>query len=103
MRISDWSSDVCSSDLPVEPTARSKSRTTSVNCAQMISLFAFALRKSSRNPSYIYPPFGSQGNYKQIGRESRRERRGQLVYISWVAGSLNKNAHTCSESEKDHS
>src|SRR3546814_13091664 len=79
MRISDWSSDVCSSDL-----SASSGRTSGRNTAASAMLKAVWALTTRRAPSL--PNTDSQ----QIGRASCRERVCQYVSISVVAVSLKK-------------
>src|SRR3546814_18426339 len=78
MRISDWSSDVCSSDL--YQTAITEQVPNTVNVRQYIANI---------------PGVRSRGvEADQIGRASCRERVCQYVLISAVAVSLNKKIKT---------
>src|SRR3546814_17954516 len=86
MRISDWSSDVCSSDLvlvdqPVLPLA----------------LAVLAQRCVQRVVRALQPPV-HRDHVGQIGRASCRERVCQYVSISVVAVSLKKKKPMCSDS-----
>src|SRR3546814_13434403 len=102
MRISDWSSDVCSSDLRVTwksaflPTisdctvsAVSRSRLTDSSSSRR----ALEARKRNWNRNggeHSWSPSNSDCDTKQIGRASCRERVCQYVYISVVDVSLKK-------------
>src|SRR3546814_13104214 len=94
MRISDWSSDVCSSDLRSDPS----------------SPYLYFVEEPPQAPIFIgQPPEPSEaivargkevwqqakcwechGQTGEIGRASCRERVCQYVYISVVADSLTK-------------
>src|SRR3546814_11540062 len=94
MRISDWSSDVCSSDLAeVRLVLEPKSRNVDPEML-MESLFRQTDLESriSLNMNVL------DATNTQIGRASCRERVCQYVYISVVAVSLkkhnNQNRHT---------
>src|SRR3546814_16653547 len=92
MRISDWSSDVCSSDLPTpmpesappagEATAQPEASGTPATSAQVAQIV------NSEFASY-----DADKSNDQIGRASCRERVCQYVSISLVAGSLKTNTH----------
>src|SRR3546814_18133038 len=88
MRISDWSSDVCSSDLPA-PRARSAlARNSSMTAGISRSSRARGMeRAASPFTEYAWPSArmaeGATG--AQIGRASCRERGCQYVYIAVVA------------------
>src|SRR3546814_11050148 len=99
MRISDWSSDVCSSDL-----ARAKRQCLD----DVMTASDAAIDQNLAHPRYAIRDFGKRSNgglgvvelhsamigYRyaigQIGRASCRERVCQYVYISVVAVSLKK-------------
>src|SRR3546814_1718402 len=66
MRISDWSSDVCSSDL-----------TTAVQGISMAKLFMI-MTLAATSSSLLFN-FSTNSNYEQIGRASCRERVCQYV------------------------
>src|SRR3546814_20045180 len=86
MRISDWSSDVCSSDLPEAVAgagAPARSRYLRVDGGGEEALGAD-------------PVAGADA--REIGRASCRERVCQYVSISVVAVSLKKKTHTNSPS-----
>src|SRR3546814_16508858 len=96
MRISDWSSDVCSSDLP-RPARPSRS-------ASLIGVAAPAMRERARHGGdhvergeddadadrLVGPALRARD---QIGRASCRESVCQYVEISGVAVSLQKKQH----------
>src|SRR3546814_19627709 len=134
MRISDWSSDVCSSDLgcfasliyistyiyertigpwnKIAPAGRGTRRCCRENLsrrrtefpAALLSLFPaahgarFGIGRRVCRGARLYSACchpnaaddGSRGPDRKIGRASCRERVGQYVYISVVAGSLKK-------------
>src|SRR3546814_15911989 len=83
MRISDWSSDVCSSDLeqPPQQSNRADQRPAAL---PWLDLYRGA-RMAVDLPCQIIDAAG------KIGRASCRERVCQYVYISVVAVSLKKN------------
>src|SRR3546814_16750103 len=76
MRISDWSSDVCSSDL-------------SGRCRDAADGESRRLRRDRAAPARLAARRGGD----QIGRASCRERVCQYVQISVVAVSLKKQIH----------
>src|SRR3546814_8488574 len=84
MRISDWSSDVCSSDL-VSATARSTAtrvrKTTAARIAQSTPAGAAASTPvlGGMLIATIIPGGGGSGRAAQIGRASCRERVCQYV------------------------
>src|SRR3546814_13253596 len=91
MRISDWSSDVCSSDLPDGPssattppsdTSRSIPRSTSTGAAPVPSVSVRFRADIARDRLVT-----------QIGRASCRERVCQYVQISAVAVSFKEKRH----------
>src|SRR3546814_21142330 len=98
MRISDWSSDVCSSDLKDHPV---KSQGGQGSGRKRALRHVTRVRKGNATPCKI--KIGrladlfkaSRSDFWQhsgkIGRESCRERVCQYVYISVVAGSLKTN------------
>src|SRR3546814_11394202 len=106
MRISDWSSDVCSSDLPVADrlsawlgldaeNAEAAGFATVIALTTYVSLIAgelvpkqFALR--ALEPIAIFMAAPMVWLSKKIGRASCRERVCQYVEISVVAVSLTK-------------
>src|SRR3546814_13686640 len=105
MRISDWSSDVCSSDLSV-----GQGEIVGLigpNGAGKTTLFEIAsgyIRPTSGEVRYLGGPISHQPTYRlsrlgvgrtfqivQIGRASGRGRVCQYVWVSVVAGYLKKN------------
>src|SRR3546814_16459915 len=106
MRISDWSSDVCSSDLPPlwhrasDPRhGRGRSGGTGARCGRP---HLRGGRKGS-NLSEIYLGLLNEGadhgcfallQLRKIGRASCRERVCQSLYISLVAVYLKKKLQT---------
>src|SRR3546814_11957249 len=106
MRISDWSSDVCSSDLLAFSTEHGVPRSFSVTSTRPIegkstTCLALATTLSRggkrvilidgdmRNPS-VHHLGGVRHDRGQIGRASCRERVCQSVAISVVAVSIQK-------------
>src|SRR3546814_21065025 len=94
MRISDWSSDVCSSDLP---------DLTLVGVVDAdLGLGGGDLRASERTFQQIQQVAGRAGRgqkpgrvlLQKIGRTAGRERVGPAGYISVVAGALKKKNST---------
>src|SRR3546814_12676899 len=90
MRISDWSSDVCSSDLPFPmPLIAKAKRHDGMGSA----LHSRAPRKLAGrwqlppHPFYRTQPVKSAA-YNEIGLASCRDRLCQYVYISFVAFSF---------------
>src|SRR3546814_15620321 len=98
MRISDWSSDVCSSDLRPHAGDRRQedraapdplghpARRRAVPDRQRRGALAGGADQGDRRAGG-----GRRGGAFEIGRASCRERVCQYVYISWVAVSLKKN------------
>src|SRR3546814_18463802 len=80
-RISDWSSDVCSSDLALAPGYR-------VSCSERDIL---VLEREKRNRTTW-----------QIGRASCRERVCQYVSLSVVAVTLKKKEHKDASTRSQH-
>src|SRR3546814_8034940 len=97
MRISDWSSDVCSSDLvsdgPNLKQANNKTNTISSSLAeQAIEAWYQANLATLPDPDTIaQSPIGSND---QLGRASGRAGVCQYVEMSVVAVSLKKNKQT---------
>src|SRR3546814_12421445 len=92
MRISDWSSDVCSSDLPIGGDHRD----IGVQRGEG-GLHVRILQRNRR--AHLYAPLfrlrmHGGGAQRQIGRASCRERVCQYVSISVVALSLKKKNET---------
>src|SRR3546814_18329824 len=86
MRISDWSSDVCSSDLSVSLSLELTLR----NDAVWFVPSSLVEERVARNMLVRLPmPFG--GTDEHIGGESCRDRVCQYVSISVVAVALKKN------------
>src|SRR3546814_9631581 len=89
MRISDWSSDVCSSDLVV---TESKVVTTSRSALGDVYLLGGTIQLNGVVVTSTSSSDGAKGTSggKEIGRASSRERVCQYVSISVVAVSLKK-------------
>src|SRR3546814_19403126 len=97
MRISDWSSDVCSSDLPENvQIGRSPQQLqealrlgVEIDVEQDVHVGAGALAQGF----YVVAPVAHMAalDIEEIGRASCRERVCQYVYISVVAVSCNTN------------
>src|SRR3546814_17859200 len=103
MRISDWSSDVCSSDLDAsahridEPYRRAFIHLYARLAATSVALTG---RQLAQRPTYDAPAYAEPQEFqhelqviadsldKQIGRASCRERGCQYVSLSVVTGSL---------------
>src|SRR3546814_18060632 len=105
MRISDWSSDVCSSDLHLAPNPigpplsafpllRFRPRALRLGMLAPLDLLLLVIRSEAFHPPFdnpLPPLVGFQEIHRlQIGRASCRERVCQYVYISVVAVSLKK-------------
>src|SRR3546814_11881950 len=98
MRISDWSSDVCSSDLPA-PTSETPMQPT---CSPLMAGRKNVSRSSSEPNRAIGAAMHMAGAQAfrladataEIGRASCRERVCQYVSISVVGVSLKKQKHT---------
>src|SRR3546814_19511375 len=89
MRISDWSSDVCSSDLPCDAEWQASPQLWT-NVAPVENRVARLphFRGSARDQLHG----AARGRFAQkIGRASRGERVCQYVWIPVVAASLKKN------------
>src|SRR3546814_20651857 len=87
MRISDWSSDVCSSDL--------RSWGTSGSVRRGASAMARASSRATHSPSFTVSPAAVQpddSGTKEIGRAWRMERGWQDEWISVVAVSYKHKA-----------
>src|SRR3546814_15910795 len=92
MRISDWSSDVCSSDLAARRTVLTR---PALELTSMPLLPSRSFTHRPRVPLALVPtvenPIGVNVNMLlKIGRASCRDRVCQYVSISVVAVSLNK-------------
>src|SRR3546814_16747925 len=94
MRISDWSSDVCSSDLPCAVGARDAlllHRVEQPEAAVRRRARASRRRPCARPPTHRRQDPGRKRDAdRQIGRASCRERVCQYVEISLVAVYLKK-------------
>src|SRR3546814_15833244 len=100
MRISDWSSDVCSSDLgePIQsaiPTSAPSFAAATAAAAAIMLLLLHRLHRAGecrkqRSLVLAGRSFSAGGLHLKIGRASCRERVCQYVEISVVAVSLNK-------------
>src|SRR3546814_12661563 len=89
MRISDWSSDVCSSDLPTNPRpGRSKERFQAMDEITVGTVGVVALFAAILGGVNVLIALGDVGMLGQIGRASCRERVCQYVEISVVAVAL---------------
>src|SRR3546814_16714612 len=86
MRISDWSSDVCSSDLLLDAFARQEA---DAGAAQGLRIPAAAHPMRGLASPYREQQ-GDRRAHEQIGRASCRERVCQYVYISVVGVSFKK-------------
>src|SRR3546814_12562751 len=97
MRISDWSSDVCSSDLgvPAQPPFRLPPR---LHPLQRLHTRARGGRGLCAGPLATANPAQQCRPDGQIGRASCRERVCQYVYIPVVAVSLKKKHITINSS-----
>src|SRR3546814_1105136 len=79
MRISDWSSDVCSSDLN-SPQRRMAATTGSASATHLVQLGSFSSRANAERATEIYKKRYSQLDGRdmvitqEIGRASCRER-----------------------------
>src|SRR3546814_4708602 len=82
MRISDWSSDVCSSDLPSSSGSnrRSKMRFATLKVLTMCALSVAVSSCGSRVETHLeFPPVADLKVDAEIGRASCRERVCQYV------------------------
>src|SRR3546814_16990712 len=99
MRISDWSSNVCSSDLGITSTRQVRkppvSFATRENLLRCVSSVEQPLHRVRLHSSTLVLREIDDGAFSklrfQIGRASGRERVCQYVSISVFAVSLNKN------------
>src|SRR3546814_15788464 len=103
MRISDWSSDVCSSDLAADPQPRRRRAGAERICSGL--LFTACRRRPHHHrsdadlerraglPGYARPLHARTGGRMEIGRASWRERVCQYVKISVGAVSLKKKKY----------
>src|SRR3546814_16956568 len=87
MRISDWSSDVCSSDLPSMQARRQQ------HAGDQVVDRVRADRRPQR-PGAAIDPCEQRPHHREIGRASCRERVCQYVSNSVVAVSLKKKKIT---------
>src|SRR3546814_9106995 len=92
MRISDWSSDVCSSDLYSRPQL---GENIGKAARAMLNFGLVEMRLVSPRDGWPNPDAGpsAAGADVEIGRASCRERVCQYVSSSVVAGSLTKNTN----------
>src|SRR3546814_18907895 len=89
MRISDWSSDVCSSDLAMMPAHEGHRLARTLSWPHLLALGVGAIVGTG-----ILTLIGvgaDRAGPAEIGRASCRERGCQYVQISVVAGTLTKN------------
>src|SRR3546814_20194145 len=104
MRISDWSSDVCSSDLRARRRSQATVTARGNGCLQSDSTCSpsgdasrghsgvgWEAKKEPRTTATESLIFVDTPEANQLGRASCRERGCQYVYISVVAVPLNKN------------
>src|SRR3546814_19197469 len=117
MRISDWSSDVCSSDLPHRRTPKATSpkasrrkrdnliatprasfpnpRNNKSLCFRVHDERGPQYRATDRNRRQPHPrQLRPRPRRRELGRGACRERVCQYVYISVVSGSLKKKKAT---------
>src|SRR3546814_13829661 len=108
MRISDWSSDVCSSDLfPLMPNPKPNPKNNAPKLAPKLAVVILAAGKGTRMksdlPKVLHPIAGKPMLWHvqasvaalapaqtEIGRASRRERVWQDVEVSGGAGFIKK-------------
>src|SRR3546814_17582433 len=95
MRISDWSSDVCSSDLMPNTPALLGAGATGVCANARVSANAKAQVMALMAAVGTSVEIADEALMDEIGRASCRERVCQYVEISVVAGSLKKKQHEC--------
>src|SRR3546814_17790276 len=94
MRISDWSSDVCSSDLSLKLKLASGREIAVVQIAGLVARRILCEDREGQQlkagERFGLIRFGSRVDVYQIGRAACRERVCQEVSISVVAVSLKK-------------
>src|SRR3546814_12534467 len=111
MRISDWSSDVCSSDLRVVGKIGGHQRTRfdtgggvadDVFETHFLQVVDDLFHAFLRQRIFVARLRGGQDEqvFKQIGRASCRARVGQYVYITVVAVSLTKQNKINTQTEE---
>src|SRR3546814_15730796 len=98
LRMSDWSSDVCSSDIPHAKQGFSSPDFRKVQLGQRAAIYArvSTADQSCERQLPDLTGFAERGGYaviEEIGRASCRERVCQYVLISVVAGSLKKKQY----------
>src|SRR3546814_13747426 len=104
MRISDWSSDVCSSDLPALRLRHRGGAAAALRAAAPGAGVDGAAADARAGGAAVgvalrFAEGGRAGQRRQIGRASCRERVCPYVLISVVAGSLKKQREQ-SDSDK---
>src|SRR3546814_16795595 len=94
LRISDWSSDVCSSDLKLRRPRVAKERPPAVHRSATSNIAVNASTGSARSSASAGAKSTPPRRANKIGRGSGRERGCTDVVISKVAGLLKKNNNT---------
>src|SRR3546814_14372140 len=103
MRISDWSSDVCSSDLEIVPWLRELSEACHAHGAAVMMQITHLGRRTAWNRGDWLPVLVPSTLREQIGRASCRERVCQNVQDVGVAVSIKKKkVHAINEDKSSH-
>src|SRR3546814_20911151 len=95
MRISDWSSDVCSSDLTAEEARRTQEELLDRAVGEVVGSAAGGDLSARIDTEKLDGMMGRLGERMkaQIGRASCRERVCQYVQISVVAAAFKQKSH----------
>src|SRR3546814_19378238 len=102
MRISDWSSDVCSSDLSVDDKPEAIEEAGPWNGTIVLGATARTGNTDNTGTTAEVTIAYLGGSWTQIGRASCRERVCQDVSISVVAVSLKKKiAHNINKTHRE--
>src|SRR3546814_2364120 len=75
MRISDWSSDVCSSDLPSSQGTSRSARSCTISAGRPIRGALFCAWNSSNEVSTMDSNIATMRRHSRIGRPTRRAKR----------------------------
>src|SRR3546814_19318160 len=88
MRISDWSSDVCSSDLGSGNVLSFRGSTDRTSAIESVRILTSSALWQPRVSYWVWDSLDEIRRHRQIGRASCRARVCQSVSISVVAVSL---------------